>query len=204
MNFPSFSNFNNNYTSFTNNNIKTNAFKQEPDYVLYNETKPTKNKPSKQNCHDKAIMATQGIFNGININKDKINDVIHPVVQLFFSDKNTNKIQALIKKEIKNRTKGKYVLEDDQDENDLMIAMRAVMFDSDRGARYLPDNIEKQVALLNYNVVQYIVPDMIVAIQQYYGYIKEINEPLKPLLRPLNVNSAGRKTLPSVTTIYDI
>ena len=148
-------------------------------------------------------MATQGIFHGVNINKDKINDVIHPVVQLFFSEKNINTIQKLIKKEIKTRTKGKYILEDNQDESDLTVAMRAVMFDSDRGARYLPDNIEKQVSVLNYSVIQYVVPDMIEAIKQYYGYIKEINEPLKPIMRPLNVNSAGRKTLPSVTTIYD-
>ena len=45
---------------------------------------------------------------------------------------------------------------------------------------------------------------MITEIKQTYGYIKEINEPIKPIPRPMNVNNAGRKTLPSITTTYGI
>ena len=43
---------------------------------------------------------------------------------------------------------------------------------------------------------------MITEIKQFYGYLKEINEPLKPIDRPINVNNAGRKTLPSLTSVW--
>ena len=34
-----------------------------------------------------------------------------------------------------------------------------------------------------------------------YGYIMDINKPITPIARPMNFNHAGRKSLPSVTTI---
>ena len=73
--------------------------------------------------------------------------------------------------------------------------MRAVFIEH---SRFLPNKIIRQIKELNRLTVEYIVPDMITEIKQTYGYIKEINEPLKPLPRPMNVNNAGRKTLPSL------
>lgn len=118
---------------------------------------------------------------------------------LFFSTENVKRIQKKIRQEIYSRTKGQYKLDIDQDEADLLIAMRAV-FLSD--AKHLPKHIVRQVKILNNKTVNYIVPDMITNIKQYFGYIKDINQPLKPIQRPINVNNAGRRTLPSITTIW--
>jgi hypothetical protein len=143
------------------------------------------NKCSEPEDNDMAATATKGIFDA---------DDLDPVTKLFFSNKNIKRIQRHIKEEICKRTNGQYRLTEDQDENDLLVAMRAVYLD-ENGSRYLPYKIVRQVKELNDKVVKYVVPDMIVAIKQYYGYIKEISEPLKPIMRPMNVSSAGRKQL---------
>ena len=123
-----------------------------------------------------------------------------PLSKIFFSDKNMNRIQKKIKEDILERTKGQYKLDDDQDEHDLLIAMTAIFRTK---ARHLPENPIKQIKRLNTEVVQFVVPDMVTNIKQYYGYLKDINEPIKPIERPMNVSNAGRLTLPSVDTMWN-
>ena len=182
------------YGSVNGNRIKNQFCNNSPyynDFPMYDEDKYKSNDQG----NDKAAMLTKGIM---------CEDELHPVLKLFFSDNNINRIQKMIRKEISVRTKGKYKLEEDQAESDLLISMRAVLFDANNGGKYLPFKITRQVKRLNNNVVQYVVPDMIQALKQYYGYLNEIDKPLEPMLRPMNVNNAGRRCLPSVTSIYEV
>jgi len=158
---------------FTNNNY-------ESFYKMYQQPKNEEN-------YDKARYATKSLFE-----KNHITIV-------FFSDENIKRIQRKIKEEIFIKTKGQYTLDEDQDESDLMIAMRAVYLDK---CKNLPGETIRQVKLLNKQTVDYILPDMITNIKQYFGYIKDINQPLIPMMRPMNVNNAGRKLLPSMTTTW--
>lgn len=119
--------------------------------------------------------------------------------KLFFSDTNMKRLQRMIKKEIFKRTGGEFRLDIDQEQRDLLIAMRAVYFEY---GRFLPGQIVRQVKRLNRKVVTEITPGMLTEIRQYYGYLKEINKPLSPIPRPLNVNNSGRRLLPSVTTAW--
>lgn len=121
------------------------------------------------------------------------------ISKMFFSDENIKRVQKMIKKEVYNRTKGQFKLEVDQEQRDMLIAMRAVYLEH---ARFLPGQTVRQVKKLNKRVVDDIVPGMLTEIRQEYGYLKEINKPLTPIPRPMNVNNAGRKTLPSVTTTW--
>ena len=118
---------------------------------------------------------------------------------IYFSVENIHRVQKKIKKEIFIRTNGTFKLEADQDVDELIIAMRSVYFDY---ARFLEKKIIHQVKELNDKVIETIVPDMITAIKQEYSYLKEINEPLKPISRPINVNQ-GRQILPSLTTVWE-
>jgi len=172
---------------------KTNSFHNSPEFPLYDEDRYSAKKFN--SGHEKAAMVTKGIM---------CEDELDPVTTLFFSNENINRIQRMIKREIVERTRGKYRLDDDQDESDLLIAMRAVLFDANVGGRFLPFKIKRQVKNLNFQVVQYVVPDMIEAMKQQYGYLKEINQPLQPMMRPMNVSSAGRKTLPSITSVWNL
>lgn len=121
--------------------------------------------------------------------------------KIFFSDANMKRIQKKIKQAVLIKTDYKFCLDVDQDEQDLLLAMSAVY---KLKARNLPGQTVRQVKRLNTDVVEYVVPDIITNIKQYYGYIKEINEPLKPIDRPVNVNNAGRSQLPSMTTVWGL
>ena len=118
---------------------------------------------------------------------------------LFFSNDNIKRIQKKIKLAVYNESEGKFKLDEDQDENDLIIVMRYIYLEK---CKNLPNNVVRQVKILNEQTVEYILPDLITNIKQYYGYIKDITTPLMPMDRPLNVNRAGRRTNPSTTTIW--
>lgn len=170
---------------------KTNSFHKMPDFPLYEEDRSSSN--HFDNGYEKAAMVTKGIM---------CEDDLDDVTTMFFSNENIRRIQRMIKTEISKRTK--YKLEDDQDESDLLIAMRAVFFDANVGGRFLPSKIKRQVKNLNFQVIQYVVPDMIGNLKQQYKYLKEINQPLQPMMRPMCVSHSGRKTLPSIFTSFGL
>jgi len=124
---------------------------------------------------------------------------VNELTKLFFSDENIERIQKQIKREIYEKTNRQFKMEMNQDESDLLIAMQHVY---ENEARYLPFKLVSQCKVLNKKVLEYIVPDMITQVKQAYGYIQEINRPIKPIPRSINVNSAGRKTLPSLTSSW--
>lgn len=123
------------------------------------------------------------------------------VGKIFFSERNIKRLQKQIKREIFERSNHKYRLEEDQEIADLLVAMRGVY---QMHGKFLPMNFVHQVKDLNKKTINFVIPDMITQIKQYYGYLKDVNEPLKPIDRPMNVSCAGRKTLPSVTTLWRI
>lgn len=122
-----------------------------------------------------------------------------PVSLLYFSDENMSRIQKQIKSEIFRLSNGTFKLEVDQDEQDLLLAMRYIFFDQ---AQNLPTHVVRQVKVLNRKLLDYIIPDIMTNIKQHYGYLKDISGPIKPLEQPLNVNNKGRNTLPSITTLW--
>jgi hypothetical protein len=142
---------------------------------------------------DNARLGTKGVFSNLC---DKIDNEL---ALIFFSKENIKRIQKMIKEEIYIKTNKQFKLDEDQDENDLMTVLRNVYTEH---ARFNPKNIIHQVKILNKHVINYVTPDMISQLKQYYSYIKEINQPIKPIFRPMNVNNAGRRTTPSLTTTF--
>jgi hypothetical protein len=121
--------------------------------------------------------------------------------KLYFSDKNIKRLQQKIKNAVYEKSNGEFKLEIDQDQKDLFIVMRAVYFEY---ARFLPNQIVRQVKRLNEKVITESIAGIMTNIRQYYGYQKEINKPLTPIARPLNVNNKGRLQLPSITTTWGV
>lgn len=187
-------------TAFPDNDFyrdKTNKY-TDPSFLMYQEQKfGGTNKYTSSN--ENAITATKGIISGVGNCETNLD----PVTLLFFSPENMRRVQKMLRRAVYIKTNGKYKLEVDQAEADLLISMRAVLFDMN-GARFLPFKIKRQVKELNKKTVNYILPDMISEMKQAYAYLKEINEPIKPIMRPLNVNNAGRRTLPSITTVWGV
>jgi len=122
-----------------------------------------------------------------------------PVSIIYFSHENINRIQKQLKIEIDKYFNGKMKLLVDQDELDLIQVMRFIYLEYGKN---LPYDFKKQVKELNIRTIKYIIPDMITNIKQQYDYIRDINKPLSPPDNPINVNSAGRRSLPSMTSSW--
>lgn len=180
--------------NFANFNQKYKSLEPEKNY----EKKCESGKININRNRNTASMMTKGIISGI----DDENDNLDPVTVMFFSEENMKRIQKMIRSEIEHRTKGEYILNVDQEESDLLIVMRAVLLDMN-GSVFQPNKIKRQVKKLNSKTVDYVVPDMIESIKSHYGYLAEISQPRQmPLMQPMNVNNKGRRTLPSITTIW--
>ena len=122
------------------------------------------------------------------------------VMEEFFSEANIQRIQEKIRREIYERSGRKYKMDVDQDREKLQVAMEDTYSNYSKN---LPNHIRSQTKTLNRKLVDNLVPNMLTAIKQYYGYMKDISTPIEPMARPMNVNNAGRQTLPSVTTIWE-
>lgn len=124
--------------------------------------------------------------------------------RVFFSDENIKRIQRLLRKEIIAKSNGKFKMDVDQDEKQLVYVMRAIFIEY---ARDIPNQVIRQVKHLNKLVIEEIFPSIISSIQHIYGYQKSIHGPVLkgPLIntRPINDNNAGRRILPSITSIWE-
>jgi hypothetical protein len=122
-----------------------------------------------------------------------------PTGELYFSQENINRIQKIIKYEVFVRTNGKYKLQIDQNESDLLVVMRDIYITCSTN---MPYKVVHQVKELNHRTIEKILPDMITMIKQDDEYIKQLDKPINPLPLPVCVNNKGRLTLPSVTTTF--
>jgi hypothetical protein len=122
------------------------------------------------------------------------------VMKEFFGEKNIKRIQEKIRREIYERSGRQFKMDVDQDQEKLHVAMEDTYSNYSKN---LPNHVRSQTKKLNEKLVDNLVPNMLTAIKQYYGYMKDISTPIEPMSRPINVNNAGRQTLPSVTTIWE-
>ena len=68
--------------------------------------------------------------------------------------------------------------------------------------QHLPFKIKMQIKELNNIVTEIAVKDLMSHMDMYVAYINRINGKDLPLDRPINVSSAGNKTLPSITNTF--
>ena len=185
-------NNNNNNNKNSINSIKTNNPDKPNDnnnninyYAYEQEQKQGKNNWKTENSIHKSVM------------KGTIET--SPLGELYFSEENINRLQEMIKYEVYERTKGKYLLQVNQNETDLLIVMRDVYLTD---AVHSPYKIIHQVKVLNKKTIEKIVPDMISMIKQDEEYVKQLDRPIIPIPLPVNVNRKGRLQLPSTTNIF--
>ncbi len=123
------------------------------------------------------------------------------VANEYFSVTNIKRLQKALRREIYNRSYGKFRLSEDQNVLDLLHPMRACY---ELNAKDLPTEVIRQVKVLNEQTIQYIAPDMITNLKQHYGYLDDIKNPLNPMPQPINTNNAGRNQLMGVAQVYGL
>lgn len=189
------------FTNYAEFNPKLNYNKEISGNLPYGQNdmpnfqmtqRPIKNDGSKKEynyyCGGQSSLALRGL----QMNNTKVSE-------LYFSEENISRIQKQIKRTIYDMSNGIFKLKEDQNEEDLLIAMRAVFLDNSKN---LPTEIVRQVKELNAMTIDYICPDMLTAIKQQYNYLRDISRPPQMMDHPLNVNRAGRKLLPSYTSVW--
>jgi hypothetical protein len=118
--------------------------------------------------------------------------------QLFFSKKNMEIIQNMIRYNVYEKSEKKFVI-DRQSDIELEIIMRSIYL---QHSPNLSNKIKEQIQYLNNLVNDWCVEQIIPEVQQYIGYIKEIEFMPMPIDLPVNLSSKGSRSLRSVTTTF--
>jgi hypothetical protein len=121
-----------------------------------------------------------------------------PLSNFYFSPYNFKWIQDQIRYEVYRQSNRKYVIPE-QNTTELGIVMRSIYL---QYSMNLPTLMKEQILYLNNEVIQYSVPRILAEIDNYYGYLNNIQQQAVPIMLPENVSSKGSKTLRSVTSTF--
>lgn len=117
-----------------------------------------------------------------SINSNKLNT-------LFFSDVNIQALQQGIRYSVFSKTQ---MVIDNQSERELRVIMRSIYL---QYGRNMPSNIVSQVKELNKRVLDYVVPKIIVEMNQYKTYIQDASALPIPMDRGQSTSTTGTKFL---------
>ncbi len=117
---------------------------------------------------------------------------------IFFSRQNLNVIQDMIRYQVYVKSNKKYVI-DRQSDVTLEVIMRSIYL---QHSPNLPNKIKEQVHYLNKLVTDWSVEQIIPEVEQYMGYLSEIEYMPIPIDLPQNISSKGTRTLRAVTTTF--
>ena len=106
----------------------------------------------------------------------------------FFSKENIMHLHSEIIKAVQDKLK---VNIDKQSDQELVIIMRAIFLQN----AYESSNVAQELKNLNLKVLLEIVPNIISKIKQHMEHIKNQNTNLQVMDHPVNVNSAGEKSM---------
>lgn len=117
---------------------------------------------------------------------------------LFFSKKNMDIIQNMIRYTVYEKSDKKYII-DRQSDVELQVIMRSMYL---QHSPNLPNKIKEQLQYLNKLVSDWSAEQILPEVLQYNGYIKEIEFMPIPIDLPVNLSSKGSRSLRSVTTTF--
>lgn len=111
------------------------------------------------------------------------------VVERFFSHRNIEHLQTMMRRAIKQKLD---VVIDRQSDQELVQVMRAMY--SMRG-NPRPDDVGAEVDRLNAIVLEWVIPHLVVNIRAHYGYLRDIANPYRLLERPTYASLKGEQTV---------
>ena len=117
---------------------------------------------------------------------------------MFFSKDNLDIIQNMIRYGVWKKSGEKYVIVR-QSDAEIQIIMRSIFL---QHSPNLEDNIKEQIAYLDKMVADWCVPKVLAEVQQYVGYLNDIEKMPMPINRPVNLSSKGTKISRSITSTF--
>ena len=132
-----------------------------------------------------------------NIRDEGIRGIVAPTAlsNRFFSQKNIQDIQNMIRYQVYKQTK--HVIEP-QDDTDLLVIMRSIYLQySNMTETCNPALLQKEVDRLNLYVLRDAVPDILANVEQYFGYLRDAGRVPAPIPQPLSLSNKGTRELRS-------
>lgn len=117
----------------------------------------------------------------------------NPVADMFFTATNSAHIQASIRKAVYTRSGPKHYVIDDQSIDELKMIMRGIYL---QYAKNNPFDVQGQVNELNDIVIEWCIPRILSEVDHYQYYLKDISHMPIPMSQPMNMSSAGSRSLP--------
>jgi len=116
----------------------------------------------------------------------------NPLMDFFFSKKNLDHIQNLLIKMVNTQSSGVYNISR-QNDNELLTVMRSIYIKTPTNPYATGNDFKRDICTLNKNVLDWVVPRILVNIQQYLGYVRDHGNNLRPIDRPEFMSSAGMR-----------
>lgn len=132
------------------------------------------------------------------------------LTQMFFSKKNIENIQKIIKFVVHRETG--YVV-DDQSYNELLIIMRSIFLEYSAHPLLIDDSMDEntkkmlyqkyknEVKRLNDITANAIIPKLVSQLQQYVDYLRDASTQPYQVATPQNVSIAGQRDYRSITQV---
>jgi hypothetical protein len=134
---------------------------------------------------------------------DLIKSIIerNPLSDFFFSKRNLDHMQNLIIGMVKQQSNGIHQISR-QDDSELLIIMRGIYLQTQSNPFATGEAFKREVCILNRNVLDVVVPKLIVSIQQYLGYIRDQGNQPAMHQQPQFMSSAGTRVNSSITKTF--
>jgi len=117
----------------------------------------------------------------------------NPLMDFFFSKKNLDHLQNLITKMILHRSDGVYNISR-QSDPELLTVMRSIYIKTPTNPYAYGHAFRKDICTLNKNVLDWVVPRILIHIQQYLGYVRDQGKAYQPMKQPEFMSSTGNRT----------
>jgi hypothetical protein len=129
-------------------------------------------------------------------NQNKKNDGL--LEKAFFSEENIEIIKKQIVLEVYRESNNDYLLAK-QNRKQIITLMKYVFYTY---SQHFSFKIKQQIRELNIKVTELATKELMSHMNMYIAYLNRINGNDLLLERPINVSSAGNKTLPSITNTF--
>lgn len=117
----------------------------------------------------------------------------NPLMDFFFSKKNLDHLQRLCIKMVEHQSVGVYKISR-QNDSELLTVMRSIYIQTPTNPFTDGINFKQEICKLNKNVLDWVVPKLLVNIQQYLGYVRDQGNTTYPMAQPQFMSGAGIRT----------
>jgi hypothetical protein len=116
----------------------------------------------------------------------------NPLMDFYFSKKNLDHVQRLAIQMVDHQSGGQYKITR-QNDSELLTVMRSIYITTPTDPFAIGHEFKGEICKLNKNVLDWVVPKLLVNIQQYLGYVRDQGSNTYPPAQPEFMSSAGQR-----------